>query len=51
MLMHFALQKLKILPRKWLAMDKREKAFVIASIKEYAENQDRELSKMKNRRG
>ena len=30
--MHFALQKLHIMPREWLNMSKSEKAFCIASI-------------------
>ncbi|MGY3725021.1 hypothetical protein [Granulicatella balaenopterae] len=39
--MHFALQKLKILPHEWLALDTQEKAFIIASIHVYAAEQQK----------
>lgn len=38
---HFALQRLGILPSVFAAMDEREKAFVIASVRRRCEDEKR----------
>jgi hypothetical protein len=46
--LHCALQKLNILPHEFLAMDKYEQAFVIASISVRVDAEKEELKKIKS---
>lgn len=48
MYLFHALNRLHILPSQWLEMDMEEKAFVIASIDLYVEQQKKEQQKLKN---
>ena len=50
-LAHFALQKLHILPSALCNMSDREKAFIYASIQVRVEEEKKETSKIKNKRG
>lgn len=45
---HYALQELHILPSVFLNMDREEKAFVIASIKQRSEDNKKEADSIKN---
>lgn len=45
---HYALQELHILPSAFLNMDREEKAFVIASIKQRSEDNKKEADSIKN---
>lgn len=45
---HYALQELHILPSVFLNMGREEKAFVIASIKQRSEDNEKETNKIKN---
>lgn len=47
-MLHCALQKLNILPHEFLAMDKYEQAFVIASISVRVDAEKEELKKIKS---
>lgn len=44
---HYALQELHILPSTFLNMDRKEKAFVIASIKQRSEDNKKEAGSLK----
>jgi len=44
---YYALHKLRILPREFEEMDRREKAFIIASIDIKLENEKKEMKKVK----
>lgn len=47
---HYCLHKLKILPRQFDALDLREKAFIIASIKCKIESDKKEMQKAKRQK-
>lgn len=48
---HYCLQKLGILPGQFLALDRWERAFVIASIDVRSEKEKKEEEELKNRKG
>lgn len=45
---HYALQELHILPSVFLEMNQKERAFVIASIKQRSEDNKKEVDDIKN---
>ncbi|RKD22545.1 hypothetical protein BEP19_09800 [Ammoniphilus oxalaticus] len=47
---HYALQKLRIRPREFFEMDRKEKAFVIASIGIRVKKEDREARRVNRKR-
>lgn len=47
--MHYALQKLKILPHEFLAMDRYERAFVVASIQVRVDAEAEDAKKLKQK--
>lgn len=44
---HYALHRFNLMPRAFLDMDRKEKAFVIASIKVQLEKEKKETDKIK----
>nr|DAW76747.1 MAG TPA: hypothetical protein [Caudoviricetes sp.] len=46
---HYALHKLKILPRDFAEFSLEEKAFIIASIRLKIESEKKEMQKMKSK--
>lgn len=46
---HYALHRFNMRPREFLEMDRKEKAFVIASIKVQIEKEKRETDKIKRK--
>ncbi|MDQ0269935.1 hypothetical protein [Cytobacillus purgationiresistens] len=47
---HFALQRLRIRPREFFEMDRKEKAFVIASIQIRTEEEKKEASSINRKK-
>lgn len=47
---HYCLHKLHMRPKKFLKLDRRERAFIIASIDEKIESDKEEAEKIKNKR-
>ena len=51
LIVHYALQKLHILPSEFLNMEQWERAIIIASIKERAEAEEKETKRLKKQKG